>query len=171
MTLWRTSVEPRDPARVPYRDFVPVKGTAKGYKPAGGKGGAAAAFQQPIEYSLRYAYERYGGEQKVRALAWYYQKEYKEKYKRWAAYDYGISNAKALYEKKVPSNAGTNSKFQASTFGYSNIRRRQREQRVRNQRWYVAGKRRYKSHYSIRKQALFRRYQRKFYKQQYYNRN
>ncbi len=166
MPIWRTRKnDQQNPIRTPWQD---VRRTRPGI---GGKAGISGALEQPGKYLGEYAWRHYGGTEKTRALSWYYQRELRVKYKRWTAYNYGIHvPPKKFYEKKS-SNEGAYNKFQTSTLRRVDVRRRQREQRVRNQRWYVAGKRRYKSYYTARKQALFSRYQRKFYKQFYYNRN
>ena len=63
----------------------------------GAKGGIYGAIAEPAEFAGRYAWEYYGGTEKTRALAWYYQRDLKQKYKNWTAYNYG----RDAFQKKI----------------------------------------------------------------------
>ncbi len=93
----------------PYRVHQPDLIYGQGYKPIGIKGGITGALGQPVEYIADYAWKRYGGEQKVRALILKAQHDLppymRAKFLKWAMYNYGY-NAKTLpktYEKNISS--------------------------------------------------------------------
>jgi len=69
----------RIPANVtttkPSKYYQPDLIYGRKYQPVGVKGGIAGAFQQPIEYTARYAWRHYGGTEKTRALALLAQKQ------------------------------------------------------------------------------------------------
>ena len=112
MTLWRS----QNNAKLPYRVYTPdLHQKNPGY---GAKAGIYGAGAQPAEYLTRYAWKRYGGTKKTRALAYYYQKDIRERYFRWRMYNYG--NASSL--SKNAKNASTYRKLQASSGGKRKLR-------------------------------------------------
>ncbi len=102
MTQWRT----RNERNYPYRVYTPDLHTKNpGFGIKAGIGGAVA---QPAEYVARYAWERYGGTEKTRALILLAQKEWKERFFRWRMYNYG----NASFSKKKFRSSSSNTKFQ-----------------------------------------------------------